>query len=177
MNKKQTSSFNRTFMELKVDQPPGPPRGPPRFNRTFMELKALCPCLVKFGFLFQSHLYGIERAHRHPRGWLNLVSIAPLWNWKVWTRTRLVLAFSFNRTFMELKVVYCDIPYEGRTFQSHLYGIEREVNDTSMFRCRCFNRTFMELKGGKRRGLQVDKPVSIAPLWNWKETTRCAISV
>ena len=53
----------------------------------------------------------------------------------------------FNRTFMELKLnlkqLYNSL---GQKFQSYLYGIEiEEQPKTAEYDC-CFNRTFMELK-------------------------------
>ena len=54
---------------------------------------------------------------------------------------------SFNRTFMELKVVR--LRRRGATmgmFQSHLYGIERTTKTATKNRMTSFNRTFMELK-------------------------------
>ena len=117
-------SFNRTFMELKVNTSSVPWAGA-GFNRTFMELKVV---QVRQG------CSGVR------------VSIAPLWNWKrvvfglytrVWgfnrtfmelkartTRTPPTPATSFNRTFMELKVWRLQRYALFQQFQSHLYGIE-----------------------------------------------------
>ena len=52
------------------------------FNRTFMELKV-----------------GIDNKSQDR----NLVSIAPLWNWKPFGAKGRKHDFGFNRTFMELK--------------------------------------------------------------------------
>ena len=96
------------------------------------------------------------------------VSIAPLWNWKV---------------YLKLK------PLPLLLFQSHLYGIERHQSSLVSEVLECFNRTFMELKvaSGAWLGLppkfqshlygiesvqcnptKKQVKVSIAPLWNWK---------
>ena len=99
----KTTGFNRTFMELKVENKAerneknvmfqshlyGIERISKKellnvcfgFNRTFMELKepySLSPCAIQ---PFQSHLYGIESE----KGlvcydFIANVSIAPLWN-------------------------------------------------------------------------------------------------
>ena len=76
-------------------------------------------------WLFQSHLYGIERSSRVWSSPTMNVSIAPLWNWKCYIAKD-------NNHFAQ--------------FQSHLYGIE------SFMILHSFTYSF----------------VSIAPLWNWK---------
>ena len=117
-----------------------------RFNRTFMELKAFCWRRGNARDVFQSHLYGIERN-------------------KITTPHR--RNFSFNRTFMELKVELGNVEAlkDGR-FQSHLYGIE-SCNALGKYgRLLRFNRTFMELKEHGNRVARLDTLVSIAPLWN-----------
>ena len=101
---------------------------PQGFNRTFMELKVARMSAFILPVEFQSHLYGIEsthvllsservrwfqshlygiesrngRAHHQEHD----VSIAPLWNWKIWPPR--------------------PCPSAHR-FQSHLYGIESHV--------------------------------------------------
>ena len=97
-----------------------------RFNRTFMELKVRSVTDNVYLPWFQSHLYGIERIlQRNNKTHINcfnrtfmelkgkftrtftvtsFVSIAPLWNWKLYKARATVL-------FLQ--------------FQSHLYGIER----------------------------------------------------
>ena len=73
-------SFNRTFMELKVDNIVGQFATVISFNRTFMELKAYPPVLLLIRIMFQSHLYGIESCGAVPCPTTGRVSIAPLWN-------------------------------------------------------------------------------------------------
>ena len=116
--------------------------------------------------MFQSHLYGIERASGST------------------TRTT---GTSFNRTFMELKDDRIRRLNNTRTFQSHLYGIESLPRWRNLLKRQRFNRTFMELKVSGASGtadlclfqshlygiesrLDTLKTrvgyVSIAPLWN-----------
>ena len=77
------------------------------------------------------------------------------------------LSLRFNRTFMELKVFHqqrhnlADV-----LFQSHLYGIEREVLGLAPTLDASFNRTFMELKEQRSKTSDFLRLVSIAPLWN-----------
>ena len=77
-------SFNRTFMELKVDVSVEARNENNGFNRTFMELK-------------ENHLAKWNNAQ--------IVSIAPLWNWKGSSSEIGSICPRFNRTFMELKEV------------------------------------------------------------------------
>ena len=77
------SCFNRTFMELKEKSIKIIFVTNFGFNRTFMELKERFGMLILPMVGFQSHLYGIERYHYI---------------------TFTFRAWSFNRTFMELKV-------------------------------------------------------------------------
>ena len=123
--------FNRTFMELKVFWSSFICNAPNCFNRTFMELKV------------GNHVSASERI---------LVSIAPLWNWKV------------SQGYTSAN---------HRRFQSHLYGIE-SWHTLNAARCAnsSFNRTFMELKGARSTAEAVMVWVSIAPLWNWKDDGR-----
>ena len=161
--------FNRTFMELKdaattfskftpkfqshlygieSGKKTGTSVWRSGFNRTFMELKVAMLSAEEADCKFQSHLYGIERelAEEFQNAWL--VSIAPLWNWKlsVVCKFSTSLSFqshlygiermvailqqtrsgSFNRTFMELKVRFMERAFNWAMFQSHLYGIERK---------------------------------------------------
>ena len=125
-----------------------------RFNRTFMELKArLYLAIAGSVNLFQSHLYGIERAQNISSSQhFEKVSIAPLWNWK---RAGLWL--------LEFVVV----------FQSHLYGIEsreRLLGDQAL------GVSIAPLWNWKPLALMywpLSYHVSIAPLWNWKVYPRC----
>ena len=134
-----------------------------------MELKGrgdVLPCAL---LSFQSHLYGIERfvVFEHKR--TLVVSIAPLWNWKQARSMCCPLRWrSFNRTFMELKVDEVVARVRLHTFQSHLYGIEREAELADADWIESFNRTFMELKVGTWYDKFARMHVSIAPLWNWK---------
>ena len=92
------------------------------FNRTFMELKEAWQQVMKAPVEFQSHLYGIESSAERRSSVDNVgVSIAPLWNWK-WrgALVPVVQQKSFNRTFMELKVVECEVRLGEVRFQSHL---------------------------------------------------------
>ena len=116
------TGFNRTFMELKEECRAQFRQICDSFNRTFMELKELKTLFSRKGFVFQSHLYGIERITRTKFKVHKWVSIAPLWNWKH-THTH---THSFNRTFMELKEKSTHLMLIIILFQSHLYGIERQ---------------------------------------------------
>ena len=116
------------------------------FNRTFMELKGIVAVVIDESLQFQSHLYGIESCLQPREGLRRLVSIAPLWNWKISSQLHRNACHSFNRTFMELKVKMFEPVLEEKSFQSHLYGIERKFGHDQ-----CWNNA-----------------VSIAPLWNWK---------
>ena len=117
--------FNRTFMELKGCPAAICGRGCQGFNRTFMELK---------GRWYTS------------RSRLSPVSIAPLWNWKVCCQQVQRVQCCFNRTFMELKGQGVLPRLHICAFQSHLYGIERDLLDHFDEIGTGFNRTFMELK-------------------------------
>ena len=76
-----------------------------------------------------------------------IVSIAPLWNWKTRRGCWEWQEYRFNRTFMELKARRGTMHMPAGQFQSHLYGIERASLTITWTPC----------------------PVSIAPLWNWKQ--------
>ena len=137
-----------------------------------MELKAKGAGSVRNGIEFQSHLYGIERFLLWCVADSVHVSIAPLWNWKdCWHACR-EKDRCFNRTFMELKVYAPKRNDHRRTFQSHLYGIESislfmtmsvvavsiaplwnwKTGTPDGRKCAAgFNRTFMELKVGKKK--------------------------
>ena len=101
----QNSSFNRTFMELKVGLLALEIVKAIRFNRTFMELKAA-------NVNYQQALENVSIAplwnwKMRILGWLPRywsVSIAPLWNWKLTKPSKVDMDVCFNRTFMELKV-------------------------------------------------------------------------
>ena len=161
------------------------------FNRTFMELKVSFKYCVKSSSVFQSHLYGIESANVFQRLGVHRVSIAPLWNWKA-TRTELgQYQHCFNRTFMELKVSFSPLPWYvcmcfNRTFMElkvllpvpvfpARYSFNRTFMELKVY-CtthargspQSFNRTFMELKDGGEPDAPLPYDVSIAPLWNWK---------
>ena len=78
-------------------------------------------------------------------------------------------SLSFNRTFMELKVVLkLVVGIAVAVFQSHLYGIESQLYQLYSTEPDCFNRTFMELKEILVISATFASTVSIAPLWNWK---------
>ena len=105
---KKDEGFNRTFMELKVTTL-AMAQGGDCFNRTFMELKGAPRPGVTLSSWFQSHLYGIE-SERHFWTILgNIVSIAPLWNWKCGCSWNELCRLCFNRTFMELKVMDANV--------------------------------------------------------------------
>ena len=90
-----------------------------------MELKGRRSKKSTCRYVFQSHLYGIERPQRmHNQCW----------------------RVCFNRTFMELKDVFLTSFFLVRRFQSHLYGIESSIVWSKLFDTISFNRTFMELK-------------------------------
>ena len=126
-----------------------------RFNRTFMELKVMGGHWPRLG---------------------RIVSIAPLWNWKLGTQ----LTRQRLRQFQShLYGIERRTEGEGHThlgaFQSHLYGIERRLVEGERRFFGRFNRTFMELKVIQRLEIVAPLWVSIAPLWNWKKaniTTR-----
>ena len=193
--------FNRTFMELKYGGIVINGLPALRFNRTFMELK-FDSRIRKFKIccMFQSYLYGIVITYPQcvslwnicfnrtfmelkwnigrnviASGW---VSIVPLWNWNCNTIIQKSRYSSFNRTFMELKLVGFGVTkFRLRKFQSYLYGIEIqkvqqwklhlqkfqsylygiEIPATSartQWKDR-FNRTFMELKYGTKISLSI----------------------
>ena len=120
------------------------------FNRTFMELKGHFRLHKRGQPAFQSHLYGIESRIPYLIVYVNVVSIAPLWNWKrdKTTASLTVIMFQshlygiesfgvFNR-YTETPVSIAplwnwkrscpySLDYVGE-FQSHLYGIERIVD-------------------------------------------------
>ena len=116
------------------------------FNRTFMELKGIVAVVIDESLQFQSHLYGIESCLQPREGLRRLVSIAPLWNWKISSQLHRNACHSFNRTFMELKVKMFEPVLEEKSFQSHLYGIESNMGAPYKVGGGGFNRTFMELK-------------------------------
>ena len=120
----RTQSFNRTFMELKES------------NKTFeTNLRK-----------FQSHLYGIESCCALRYFTTDLVSIAPLWNWKLVAQLYILLRIMFQSHLYGIERLVRVYILLGVMFQSHLYGIESLPDEW----CRMCGR------------------VSIAPLWNWK---------
>ena len=139
------------------------------FNRTFMELKVDGGIWIRHGEEFQSHLYGIESVLPFNKLKSLLVSIAPLWNWKDYRERFKAEYIRFNRTFMELKVpitiiIRCPITVSI----APLWNWKTNLNDVIDIILAGFNRTFMELKEKKRRKKYPSMEVSIAPLWNWK---------
>ena len=99
------------------------------FNRTFMELKVVMAAIpVWTRTVSIAPLWNWKRLSKDITGKCSSVSIAPLWNWKIdnlhmidrylivsiaplwnWKRVEVVeevLRKCFNRTFMELKVVW-----------------------------------------------------------------------
>ena len=121
-----------------------------------MELKGIVAVVIDESLQFQSHLYGIESCLQPREGLRRLVSIAPLWNWKISSQLHRNACHSFNRTFMELKVKMFEPVLEEKSFQSHLYGIESNMGAPYKVGVGGFNRTFMELKG-QHRGTRNEK--------------------
>ena len=123
-----SSSFNRTFMELKDASTP---------------LEALLQT-VSIAPLWNWKIFSLLRKVLE-----RVVSIAPLWNWKMMVKIQFgkkrkfqshlygiercicsrisFLLFCFNRTFMELKVWMLLRLLALVMFQSHLYGIESTI--------------------------------------------------
>ena len=112
-----------------------------------MELKVLMGLTVTLTHQkFQSHLYGIERSPppcRIPAVW---VSIAPLWNWKIYSQLYRNACHVSIAPLWNWKYMPCTIKFRAHMFQSHLYGIESFHFFAS----------------------SIAPTVSIAPLWNWK---------
>ena len=116
------------------------------FNRTFMELKESNKTFETNLRKFQSHLYGIESCCALRYFTTDLVSIAPLWNWKLVAQLYILLRIMFQSHLYGIERLVRVYILLGVMFQSHLYGIESLPDEW----CRMCGR------------------VSIAPLWNWK---------
>ena len=163
------------------------------FNRTFMELKVSFKYCVKSSSVFQSHLYGIESEHVDDGRCRSVVSIAPLWNWKfVWGLNGCRAGQGFNRTFMELKAWNVVVDDAVEQFQSHLYGIERKdrillkwcsgsvsiaplwnwkvSGDATLSHDVEFQSHLYGIESKDIYFRAIRACVSIAPLWNWKGT-------
>ena len=160
--------FNRTFMELKDPKFTLAVKGfyvsiaplwnwkrptsygstsNASFNRTFMELKGHYLNKGQEACMFQSHLYGIESSVNHERIDELVVSIAPLWNWKLPYFFTYVMSSCFNRTFMELKVLA--LWHKSKFFV---------VSIAPLWNWKIYESGITAMEGS----------VSIAPLWNWK---------
>ena len=147
----QNTSFNRTFMELKLINH-RPKSG---------DMRVLIVPLWNWNQHYQQQQQTLAKVFIVPLwNWNSLVIsscillsnvlIVPLWNWNTTCCWVLEQCNSFNRTFMELKFT----------------SLSQVASNT-----RCFNRTFMELKCLHWLRLWLVLIVLIVPLWNWNERT------
>ena len=144
---KHTKSFNRTFMELKLNQ----------LNpKEFQDLVSIVP-------LWNWNSDG-EHFNVNPFR----VSIVPLWNWNIrWsTMQKRVVWFQSYLYGIEINLQKTN-PLLYRAFQSYLYGIEIQIYYSHF---KIYNVSIVPLWNWNVLLNQVKHSlhlVSIVPLWNW----------